>query len=561
MNKLVLVASFLAFSIAIGAQPAPKDWMHMSADKDNYQGVRTYELYKKLIKDRKGAPVVVAVLDSGVDFDHEDLKDVMWVNYGEIPEDGIDNDNNGYVDDIHGWNFIGGPNGNINQDTYEVTRLYKKLKYKYEDADPNKLNRKQKKEYEKYLAYKEAVMDKQKKAKAGLERMEATTEKINNTLAAVEKLIGAENIDAAKVESLDPSENADLAIAKNILNNFLKQAEEGETLNLHEVKEELMNDIQKGKDYYQGQLDYAYNPDFDPRHIVGDNPTDYSNRNYGNNDVEGPDAFHGTHVAGIIAAARGNDVGMDGIANNVQIMSVRTVPDGDERDKDVANAIFYAVDNGASIINMSFGKGYSPGKKYVDEAVKYAMKNDVLLVHAAGNSSQNNDIEANFPNDKFKKGGWFAKKYANNWIEVGALSYKPGEDQVATFSNYGKKNVDLFSPGVQIWSTTPDDNYQMAQGTSMASPAAAGVAAIIRSYFPELSASQVREVLLASCTRDNTLVKVPGTDEKKPFSELSVAGGTVDAYKAFEIASRMASKGKGKKKAIWRKEAMKSQRS
>ena len=163
----------------------------------------------------------------------------------------------------------------------------------------------------------------------------------------------------------------------------------------------------------QNKLDYAYNPDYDSRKlIVKDNYADSNERFYGNNDVEGPDALHGTHVAGIVGAVVGNEIGSDGIARNVKLMSVRAVPDGDERDKDVANAIRYAVDNGATIINMSFGKGYSWDKKAVDEAVKYAAKHDVLLVHAAGNSGQNNDKTDNFPNDFIGKHGFIFKKNA-----------------------------------------------------------------------------------------------------------------------------------------------------
>jgi len=282
---------------------------------------------------------------------------------------------------------------------------------------------------------------------------------------------------------------------------------------------------------------------------LGDNYADQKERVYGNNDVEGPDAFHGTHVAGIIAAVRNNETGMNGVANNVQIMSVRAVPDGDERDKDVANAIRYAVDNGASIINMSFGKGYSWNKQIVDDAVRYAEKHDVLLVHAAGNSSENTDISDNFPNETFTKKKLFGKKQARNWLEVGALSWKGGEDAAAGFSNYGKENVDLFAPGVAIYSTIPDNNYGEAQGTSMASPVVAGVAAILRSYFPTLSARQVKDILMETVVPINQKVKKPGKDEDLvPFSDLSVSGGTINALKAAEKAAKV--KGKRKKNRL-----------
>jgi len=275
--------------------------------------------------------------------------------------------------------------------------------------------------------------------------------------------------------------------------------------------------------------------------MVGDNYSDSYERNYGNNIYDGPDAFHGTHVSGIIAAKRGNDIGMDGIANNVKIMTVRVVPDGDERDKDVANGIIYAADNGASIINMSFGKLYSWDKEAVDKAVKYAMKKDVLIVHAAGNNTDDNDKVPHYPVDKFEKKSLFGKKSANNWLEVGALSYRPGKDMPAhRFTNYGKKDVDLFAPGDAIYSTIPDNRYGDASGTSMAAPVTAGVAALVRSYYPELKAKDVKKVLMESVTPVNEMVILPGTTDKLvKFSDLCASGGVVNAYRALQKAAEM----------------------
>jgi subtilisin family serine protease len=270
---------------------------------------------------------------------------------------------------------------------------------------------------------------------------------------------------------------------------------------------------------------------------------------YGNNDVEGPDALHGTHVGGIIGAVRDNDLGMDGVAPNVKLMSVRAVPDGDERDKDVANAIRYAVDNGASIINMSFGKGFGTHKQLVDDAVKYAESKDVLLIHAAGNSGQNNDTTPNFPNATFEKKSGFLffkkKRKAKNWIEVGALNYKDGEDAPAPFSNYGEKEVDVFAPGMKIYSTLPNNEYAPLQGTSMAAPVVAGVAATIRAVYPRLTAVQVKEAIMMSVTPLKQEVKLPGSkSDKVNFSKLSVTGGTVNLEKALQYASKL----QGKKK-------------
>jgi subtilisin family serine protease len=301
-------------------------------------------------------------------------------------------------------------------------------------------------------------------------------------------------------------------------------------------------------DYLKQTVEYNYNPDFDARDIVGDNPGNLDDRNYGNNDVEGPDAMHGTHVAGIISAVRGNDIGMNGVGGaTVKIMSVRTVPNGDERDKDVANAIRYAVDNGASVINMSFGKGQSPYKKAVDAAMKYAEKNDVLLVHAAGNDGKMLTLVNNYPNDTYLG----KKKTSKIWIEVGAATHKYDAGLAAGFSNYNSKHVDVFAPGAQIYSTIPDDGYKDLQGTSMAAPMVAGIAGLIRSYFPDLKAKQVREIILESALPASLEVTKPGSEEMISFSALSSTGGLANAYTAVQLAERT----KGKKKKVAKRDA------
>ncbi|MDW8297087.1 MAG: S8 family peptidase, partial [Raineya sp.] len=298
------------------------------------------------------------------------------------------------------------------------------------------------------------------------------------------------------------------------------------------------------EEYYEknlkGALENGLNPEFNPRKIVGDNPKKLREKGYGNNDVKGPDAFHGTHVAGIIAANRENNLGIKGVANNVLIMPIRAVPDGDERDKDVANAIFYAVDNGAHIINMSFGKGYSPNKKFVDEAVKYAESKGVLLVHAAGNDAKNLEVEPNFPNRYYADGG-----EAKNWLEIGASSWHNSNDKfVANFSNYGKTKVDVFAPGVDIYSTVPDKNtYKNASGTSMAAPTTSGVAALLMSYYPELTAVQVKEILMKSAIRYEQDINKPGEKgEKVKLSDLCITGGIINAYEAIKLAEQMTKK-------------------
>lgn len=534
-QKVNFFLSLLVFcSMSLVAQDkAPVNWFNLDQGTDKVQGVSTEKMYSELLKGKTPKQmVVVAVIDSGVDVDHEDLKDVMWVNEDEIPGNGIDDDKNGYIDDIHGWNFIGGKDGNVNQDNLEAARLLAKYRKMFANKTSSKgLSKKMKKQYAEYEEL-EALITKEQKS--GKEKAEQYTSIVSG-LTKLEAMMKKDSLsfeDLATKTISDPEMQKAAGVAGNVIAG-------GGTIAA--LKEDLSGAIS----YFESKYKYHYNPDFNPRGVVGDNYDNILEKNYGNNDYQGPDASHGTHVAGIIAATRDNEVGMKGVSNNVRIMTVRAVPDGDERDKDVANAIRYAVDNGASIINMSFGKGYSWNKSVVDAAVKYAQKNDVLLVHAAGNSHQNNDNTGNFPNDKYAKSGWFSPKKSKTWLEIGALSWKGGADAPATFSNYGKENVDLFSPGVDINSTIPDNKYADFNGTSMASPVAAGVAAVLRSYFPTLSAKQVKNILMESVVPLNRQVKKPGTEEMVPFNSLSVTGGVVNVYKAVKQAQ--STKGKNKK--------------
>ncbi len=542
----VLVIFFLAVTLVLGQTSAPNDWYYGNPG-EGFNGISMRKAYSEFLKDKKTKTVVVAVIDSGIDIEHEDLSANIWVNPGEIPNNGIDDDKNGYIDDIHGWNFIGGPDGkNVGPDSYEATRVYGNLKYKYENANVATLTKEQKKEYDTYVRAKETVEKEIEKAKNGIRQLETVEGKVMGALDALSKALGDKPFDAASLEAIDANGNQELTMAKNIAAQYLAASE---VKTIAGIKEVIKGEIAEDKKASQNKLDFAYNTEFDPRKtIVKDNYNDPTEKYYGNNDVEGPDPLHGTHVGGIIGAVRNNDIGMDGVAPNVKLMSVRAVPDGDERDKDVANAIRYAVDNGATVINMSFGKGFGTHKQLVDEAVKYAAKKDVLLVHAAGNSGQNNDEIINYPNANFeKKSGFLCKKQkrAKNWVEVGALNYKGGEDAPAPFSNYGSKEVDLFAPGMKIYSTMPNNEYAPLQGTSMASPVVAGVAATIRSVFPALSAEQVKEALLKSVTPLTQDVKLPGSKtEKTNFSKLSVTGGVVNLDKALQYAATM----KGKKK-------------
>ena len=533
--SMIIAAGLMTPGMAQQAA-TPQNWFHLDKEADGYPGVSTDKLYNGLLKGKKGKEVIVAVLDSGVDHLHEDLKDVMWVNEDEIPGNGIDDDNNGYIDDVNGWNFIGGKDGeNVHHDNLEMTRLYAIYKKKFEGKDKASLSKKEKAEYKLYEEWGEVILKKREEAGPNAEMFGATLYAVEALQKAIDKDPISEK-DVKEFSTTDPL----LSAAKEYMLNMFGYGESFES---------VLSIVSQLFEQSNSQANYHYNPDYDSRSIVGDNYDDPYEKGYGNNDVKGPDAHHGTHVAGLIGAQRNNGIGMDGIAQNVRIMSVRTVPDGDERDKDVANAIIYAVDNGASVINMSFGKGASPYKEAVDKAVKYAMKNDVLLIHAAGNDNKENQYDNNFPNDKFAKKGLFGPKYAKNWIEVGASTAYPNENLPASFSNYSRDIVDVFAPGLEMYSTVPENKYEMLQGTSMAAPVVAGVAAILRSYFPALTAQQVKDIIMESSSPFKEKVTKPGSDKLVPFSQLSVTGGVVNANQAVE----MAMKTKGKKKNKTRK--------
>lgn len=532
------VLFFLSFVIISNAQH--EGWLLNGTDSTN--GTNVTPIYENNLIKTPQNKIIVAVIDGGVEPIHEDLKNIMWVNKAEIDGNSQDDDLNGYADDIFGWNFIGGPDGrNVNQDTYEVTRQYNRLAKIYADADPLKLKKKEKREYAKYLTYKKKVEEEREKAKSQYDEIAQQKVFINNFLAMTQTVMGDQReISTESVEKMKEENNNEntqvLAVLENILENT------GQSFSNYEDFESfIMDDIEKGESHFESMYEYGYNLDFDPRDIVQDDYQNKTQRYYGNPDVAGPDPFHGTFVAGIIGGDRHNELGVLGISDQVEIMGVRIVPDGDERDKDVANGIIYAVNNGAKVINMSFGKGISPDKRVVDKAVKYAVKKDVLLVHAAGNSSEDIDQEENYPTALYDKRGFFGgKKYAKGWIEVGALSRLTDENSVASFSNFGQKSVDIFAPGHQVYSATPGDGYKFASGTSFASPAVAGVAAIIRANFPSLSAQDVKEILMESGDDISIPVIKPGTEEKVDFKTLSASGKRINAYKAYQLAARKA---------------------
>lgn len=519
-TKYLLLGILIIHQFKISAQVADVteldsaflNWHNADYHELGIVGTSVDKAYRELLKDKKPKKtIVVAVIDSGIDILHEDLQGKIWVNEDEIPDNNIDDDNNGYIDDVNGWNFIGAKDGrNVNHENLEFVRIVRKG----DENDPNYARAK--KMYEAQLAEKNTE--------------EENLAKFQEIYVMVKMIIKEKTgVTVSSKEDLDKIETKDPQTLK--AKEFLvERYESGFT-------EESLMEYSK---YINEYLNYYLNINFTPRTIIGDDPEDISDRDYGNNNVIGPRANHGTGVAGLIAAVRDNGIGINGVATDVKIMTIRNTPDGDERDKDVALGIMYAVDNGADIINMSFGKDFSPQKEFVDMAVKYAEEKGVLLIHAAGNDGVNIDEAENYPNDLMLDGST-----VSNWLTVGANAKDLNREVAAVFTNYGKSSVDILSPGVDVISTDTLNTYSMHDGTSFSAPIASGIAALVLSYYPDLTPAELISILKDSSYkfRKPKKVLIPndegGKRKKIKFKDLSQSGGIINAYAALAAAEKL----------------------
>jgi cell wall-associated protease len=524
-------------------QDLPNGWHLMDKQQDGYYGISLGKAYEFLkTKNLKSKTIVVAVIDSGIDTLHEDLKDILWTNPKEIPGNGIDDDHNGYVDDVHGWNFIGGKDGqNVNDDSGEDPRVYYAYKEKFEAPgfDPSSLTGDDAENYKMWMKAKKRLMGTDNNAVDLVLLKRVLTATIMSD-SVIQNAMGKKEYTGNELDTFDVT-TPDAKRAKEILMFSFRENKIMEVSN-----KAFLNDFNEYVNIQEKKAEAKEKaPEETRKKIVQDNENDINDKYYGNNDIMAGEPLHGTHVSGIIAAERNNGKGMDGIADNVRIMMVRAVPGGDEHDKDIALAIRYAVDNGAKVINMSFGKDLSPEKKWVDDAVKYAESKNVLLVHAAGNDAADVDTTDNFPSAEYKD----QKGKATNWITVGASSDPSAETDfksyTASFSNYGKKDVDVFAPGTKIYSTLPGgNNYGTEQGTSMAAPVVTGVAALIMEYYPTLTAQQVKYCIEKSATQIPVKVKKPGSDDFVNLTDISTSGGVINAYGAVKLAYTLTTENK-----------------
>jgi len=484
-------------------------WSHLDPIQDTVPGMSVDRAYAEVVRKRKGSPVVVAIIDSGIDLAHEDLQDLIWKNPGEIAGDGLDNDQNGYIDDVHGYNFLG-------KSYYEQMEFVRIVSKKLGDGT---LQQKAKAHLEPKLT----------EAKTAVQQYQQIEQLVRTAHQTIQKKLGKESYKLEDLENYTPQNEAE----EQVLGLLTQVMAMGQDIPA------ALTDLQEGISYFQSQLAYNLNLAFDGRKPVGDNPYDIKDLGYGNGNPSHQleEESHGTHVAGILAANRHNKKGVKGVAKNVKLMALRTVPDGDEYDKDIALAIRYAVDQGAKVINASFGKKFSPNASWVQDALRYAAAKDVLFVHAAGNDGLDLDLpeNSNYPNDAYSLNGTASE---DNYLSVGALTPSYGPDMIATFSNYGKKGVDLFAPGDEIYSTLPNSNYGVEGGTSMAAPAVAGMAALIRSLYPQLTAVHVKRIILDSGL--SVPMKVRVGEQEFSLAELCVSGKIANLYTALLLAESVA---------------------
>lgn len=529
MYKTLLTVIYIAFINLCLAQnrSLPNNWHQLSLKKDGYHGINLDTAYKLLkLNNKQPIPIIVAVLDSGIDTAHEDLKNVLWTNPKEIPNNNIDDDNNGYVDDIHGWNFLGNKNGEqIKNAGSEKVRMYHEFKNKFNNnLDSSKFSVTEFHQYKNWLkAKKELVFSTEELM--NLMIMENIYKKLSQNVQLISSEMKVDDFTVDSLEKYTPLTFETKDAKLKIINTYkLFQLETSESC--VSVLTQLEGEIENKKNQESGSKKA---PDDTRKKIVQDDYYNINDKFYGNNNVKGPGPMHGTHVAGIVGADYNNTLGDNGIAANINLMALRVVPDGDEYDKDIALGIIYAVNNGAKVINMSFGKQYSPQKYWVDSAIQYAASKDVLIVHAAGNDASDIDKEISYPSPFYLN-----NKKAPNYITVGASTDPTINEEtvIADFSNYGAFNVDVFAPGVKIYSTLPHyNNYGRQQGTSMSGPVVAGLAALLRSNFPFLTAIETKKIIEETVYQPKKeFINFPGsTKEKCSFKELCTTGGIVDA--------------------------------
>lgn len=523
-------------------------WYCKDFEIDSLPGISLDKWYRQNKKKAKKT-IIVAVIDTQIDKNHQDLQDEIWLNTKEIANNNLDDDQNGYVDDIQGWNFTAKKDSYIVWGNFEYVRLVREFQNKFENQTETTVSKDDLFYYKEYLRAKKKLEEESSYYKTRLKSLEYS---INIFPIAKDSLRHYFPKEDYTYEQLDS-----LYKIHKINDKTFRQRRENNDRDLGamigflmfrlESNEQTLTEVIESKIQTDSIVNKNLNINFDERKFIGDNPN-ILEKGYGSKNItiskEGHRSFqdHNTKVSGIIAAKRNNNLGIKGIAENVKIMPLTISFSGDEHDKDIAMAVYYAVDNGAKVINMSFIKEFSLRQQWVSEAFKYAEKHNVLLVHAAGNESFDIDKNPTYPSDNNFDG---SAEICNNFINVGSISTRLNTTFVSDFSNYGKENVDLFAPGEEIYTTAAGNTYKFDSGTSLAAPMVSGTAALIWSYYPNLTATEVKQIILDSGTPYNLEVIVPGTKDKKvPFSELSKSGKVLNVYNAMKLAKEVNNKKK-----------------
>jgi subtilisin family serine protease len=536
-NILLIILSFLLTQCNVNKpflsvkvnylkpKSSDKNWQNKDIIKDSIPGISLDRAYQELLKNKIGKQVIVAVIDAQMDIHHEDLKQAIWVNKDEIPNNGIDDDKNGYVDDVNGWNFIGNTKGeSVYESHFEFIRVIKKFKDIFENKSFDSVNNQLKTEYILYKKAKKRVQKEYKRMAYIKSAMDYSINWLDSIKNILKPYFPDEKYTIKKLKSYQTKDKK----LKSAINRMIIAIRRDWSIKFFKKR---IKDLDRYNDFY---LNLNYND----RDLVGDDVNDVKDVKYGyHNVLVNPKfkVYHATYMAGVIGAIRNNNIGLDVFSNQIKIMPLVVSSNGDENDKDIALAIRYAVDNGAKVINMSFIKDFSMHQKWVQDALIYAEKHQVLCVHGSGNDHLDNDTFTNYPVDYDN----FGFEIVDNFIEVGSNAYHANKWLISSFSNYGIKNVDIFAPGQNIYTTNINDGYTYDDGTSMAVPMVTGIAALIWSYYPNLKAKQVKEIILASGVSYDLDVEITGEDGKKklvPFNSLSKSGKIVNAYNALLFA-------------------------
>lgn len=487
------------------------DWSYRSLRRDSIPGSSYYDACA-LLANTPGRPVIIGVIDTGIDQTHSQLNKSIWTNLKEKPGNHLDDDKNGYVDDVHGWYWTALSNG-----TFMTTDLSEAIRVLQGDSLGNtnpgvaeQARRIYQHESEKLALLKMAVSD---------------TARLKQTLASLATYAGDGAVTLTTLQGLPTgSDSVQTGVRLLTIESY-----RGRPTNWAQLSARLIGFAPRLHAAYKEMAAYAFNRDYKPL----TNGVRFAGQSVGPTLSRSEILAHGTYVAGVLTAPL--SAGVDKAEG--QYMSIMDLaaapPTGDERDELLAKAIRYAVDNGASVINISVAKKLSAHRDLVDAALLHALKKDVLVINCAGNDSNDNDVTPYYPVGPVSLSG---NVIGDNFIEVGNSSPEWNEKLPFYSSNYGHSSVDLFAPGVQIRTATPGQQYATISGTSLSAPLVARVAALIRSHFPNLTACSVKAILMKSVRKPVFMVLKPGTAQLVAMSDLCSSGGILDAEAAVRLA-------------------------